>query len=81
MSSKSKASTKFNPGDVVRHKLDGSLLRVRDCKTYVATCNKLDAKGQPIYAGRSNIVTREPIAEYRICSLANLVRAELEEVA
>lgn len=81
MSTKPKASTIFNQGDIVRHKKDGALLRVRECKTYVATCDKLDANGQLIYAGRSNVITREPIPEYRICSLANLVKAELEEVA
>lgn len=78
MSRKSKASAKFKQGDVVRHKKDGSLLRVRDCKTYVATCDKLDANGQLIYAGRSNVITREPIPEYRICSVANLVKTQLE---
>ena len=70
----------FKKGSIVRH-ADGSLLRVVTLRPTAAGCIKLDAKGQPVYAGRISPVTRKPVPETRVCQLVYLVPESMEGVA
>lgn len=70
----------FQAGSIVKH-ADGSLLRIVTLRPTAAGCIKLDAKGQPIHAGRISPITHKPAPETRVCQLVNLVPGCMEGVA